>query len=66
VSQPPLNGPYFLIASIPYWEQVGVYLHALGKTGEIRYWYVFMSNKKKAPIMLFIPLIKKFTYWLPP
>jgi hypothetical protein len=60
VSHPPLKGPYFFIASIPYCEQVGVNLQALGKTGDIRTWYVFISNKKKLPIMVFTPLIKKF------
>ena len=24
VSHPPLKGPYFWMASIPYWEQLGV------------------------------------------
>jgi|OpeIllAssembly_1097287.scaffolds.fasta_scaffold947473_1 hypothetical protein len=38
VSQPPLKGPCFLRASIPYAEQLGVYLHEGGKYGEIAYW----------------------------
>jgi len=35
VSQPPLNGPCFFNASMPYAEQVGVYLHEGGRYGEI-------------------------------
>lgn len=35
--QPPLKIPYLLMASMLYCEQVGVYLHELGKSGEILY-----------------------------
>ncbi len=35
VNQPPLNGPCFLIASIPYVEHVGVYRHDGIKNGEM-------------------------------
>lgn len=37
VSQPPLKGPYFRIACRPYSEQVGVYLHAGGISGDIAF-----------------------------
>lgn len=33
----PLSGPCFLIASIEYCEQVGVYLQVAGNNGEIAY-----------------------------
>ena len=39
VSHKPLKGPYFLKASKPYCEQVGVYLHLdLPSQGEIPTW----------------------------
>ncbi len=38
VSHPPLKGPCFFSASIPYAEQLGVYLHEGGKYGEMAYW----------------------------
>jgi hypothetical protein len=38
VSHPPLNAPCFLMASIPYCEQVGVYLQDAEVSGEIKYW----------------------------
>lgn len=34
-SHDPFSGPYFRIASIAYWLQVGVYRHAAGKCGDI-------------------------------
>jgi hypothetical protein len=33
--QPPLRTPHSLIASMEYWEQVGVYLQLAGKIGLI-------------------------------
>jgi len=35
-SQPPLNGPYFFIASTAYCEHVGVYRQAAGVRGEMQ------------------------------
>jgi len=46
VSHKPLKGPYFRRASIPYCEQVGVYLHWLPSQGEIISWYNFISAIK--------------------
>lgn len=37
VSHPPLKGPCFFNASMPYAEHDGVYLHDGGKYGEIAY-----------------------------
>ncbi len=34
-SQPPFRAPYFVIASIAYWEQVGMNLQLGGRVGEI-------------------------------
>ena len=36
-SRPPLSIPYFLIASMVYWEQVGLYLQRAGNSGDILY-----------------------------
>jgi len=38
VNHPPFMGPCFLMASIPYTEQVGVYRHDGGRYGEMAYW----------------------------
>jgi hypothetical protein len=46
VSHPPLKAPYFLIASTPYCEHVGVYLHEAPVIGEIKYWYTFINAIK--------------------
>jgi hypothetical protein len=37
VNQPPLKAPYFLMASTPYCEQVGVYRHDAAESGDIKY-----------------------------
>jgi hypothetical protein len=42
VSHRPFKGPYFRRASIPYCEQVGVYLHWLPSHGEMISWYNFI------------------------
>tara|TARA_B100000674_G_scaffold97895_1_gene70709 strand:+ start:74 stop:184 length:111 start_codon:yes stop_codon:yes gene_type:complete len=33
----PLKGPYLIIDSFEYWEQVGVYLQLAGIIGEINF-----------------------------
>lgn len=38
-NQTPLIGPYFWIASSVYCEQVGVYRHEGGVSGEMYSWY---------------------------
>jgi hypothetical protein len=49
VNHPPLKAPCFLIASMPYCEHVGVYLHEAPVSGEIKYWYSFINPIKIAP-----------------
>ncbi len=38
VSHPPFNAPYFLMASIPYWLQVGTKRQLGGVWGDMAYW----------------------------
>lgn len=57
VSQPPLKGPCFLMASIPYWEQVGVNLQLAPNSGESRIWYNLMiprNSVEKTILTIFI------------
>ena len=35
--KPPFNGPYFIIACLPYSEHVGLYLHLGGNIGDITF-----------------------------
>ena len=42
-SQQPLTTPYACIASTAYCEQVGMYIHASGKRGEMHRWYQRMA-----------------------
>jgi hypothetical protein len=46
VSHNPFTGPYFLKASIPYCEQVGVNLHCGPSQGEMISWYNFIKRIK--------------------
>lgn len=50
VSHPPLKGPYLRMASMPYWEQVGVKRQLAPSRGESSHWYNLMSTRKNAPI----------------
>ena len=45
-NQAPLIIPYFFKASKLYVEQVGVYLQLGGVSGEIKVWYILMSNTR--------------------
>ena len=58
VSQPPFNGPYFFIASIPYCEQVGVYRHEGPIHGEITCWYVLIRKTKGHDTICFASFIQ--------
>jgi len=50
-SQLPFKGPQIRMASIIYWEQVGVCLQLLGKRGEISHWYNLTRTIKKVENM---------------
>ena len=43
----PRMTPWHLIASMAYWEQVGVKRHVGGSRGEIRSWYALIRERKK-------------------
>jgi hypothetical protein len=43
----PRKGPWHLMASMAYCEQVGVKRQAGGNSGEIRSWYVLIKKRKK-------------------
>lgn len=52
----PLIGPYFLIASIAYSEQDGLYLQDIGSIGDIKILYILIGNIKIAVKVIFIIL----------
>jgi len=65
-SQPPFKGPYFLMAVIAYWLQVGAYLQAFGKIGPRVYWYMRtiitnkpINNRRINRVKLFISICLK-------
>lgn len=57
VNQPPLKGPCFLIASTPYWEQVGVKRQLAPNKGDSNNWYRRMMPKNKVKNKNLIGLI---------
>lgn len=48
------------MASTPYCEQVGVYLHEAPVNGEIKYWYIFIRTTNIDPTISFNMLLMVF------